>query len=374
MECPGSVGLLQHLQLPPSDESEFATEGTAAHHFLETCLREGLDAWEVVGHVYKADDKKIVCNVEMADAIQLFIDTVRPTFEGGDVWIETQIDAPDFHPQFYGTVDCGVLWPGGHNPEGESRVLDVNDFKYGAGIAVDAFENPQLMYYAYGLLRKHPDVGLVRIRIIQPRAYHPDGPVREWEISADDLQIWAEYELRPAMERTATDASLSPGKHCRFCPAKLVCPAMVAMFGAAAAADPKSVVDLSDAAVEANYEAAAAVKNYLKALEEEAFRRLSLGRPFSLIKLVPKKANRVWNPGAAEVLRAQLGDEAVMTKPEFKSPAQIEELGGRAKLLVKEYAHTPESGLTVALASDKRVAVKMRAPSETFAAFVESQK
>ncbi len=142
---------------------------------------------------------------------------------------------------------------------------------------------------------------------------------------------------------------------------------MTSLFGAACNANPKNVVDLNDASLGRSYQYTAAVKSYLKALEEEAFRRLNLGHPISGIKLVHKKANRVWNEGAPVVFKGRYGDKA-FTIPEMKSPAEMERVAPDAADLVKEWAHTPKSGLTVATEDDKRPAVKVQTTLEAFQA------
>ncbi len=361
MNCPGSVELIKNLSLPQTDEPEYRREGTAAHEALALCLLNAYDAWEVVNRTMS---NGVVVSIEMADAVQVFLAAVRDGRPPGlQQWVEVQIDNPEFHPQFYGTVDLGLLY---------TDLLEVDDLKYGLGVIVEVWHNPQIMYYAYGLLMKLPKAdrpSKVRLRIIQPRAFHPDGPVREWIVDADVIISWAENTLRPAMSSTSVE--LVPGPHCRFCPAKLVCPVMTSLFEAAVSADPKRVVELNDAALDVQYPMIEAVKFYLKALEEETFRRLQAGKVLSHSKLVHKKANRVWKPGAEAVLKLTYTPEQLYDPPTFKSPAEIEKLGGRARPLVHEYAFTPESGLTVASTSDKRVGVKVPASSETFAAYLE---
>jgi hypothetical protein len=46
----------------------------------------------------------------------------------------------------------------------------------------------------------------------------------------------------------------------------------------------------------------------------------------------------------------------------------MEKLGPDVKAWVGEYAYTPQTGLTVALADDKRVAVKVQSATEAFGA------
>lgn len=360
MNCPGSVALIRNLKIvAQSDEPDYRTNGTAAHAALEYCLKNGTDAWEIVGYEF-GDPTKVKVEVEMADAIQVFIDDVRPFIdeEGATTFIEYGISSP-LHPDFYGTVDFG-------NISADGLTLRIRDFKYGEGIAVDVEENPQIMYYAYGLLKDFPNVEHVDLGIVQPRGHHPDGAMRVWIVSAQYIRDWADNTLLPAMHRTEMDASLDAGPWCRFCPAKLVCPMLTSLFGAACTANPKVVVNLSDASLGRSYQYTQAVKFYLKAMEEETFARLNMGREVPGTKLVPKKANRVYKPGAEEALVAEFGKEQCFEPAEFKSPAALSKLGTKVANEVNKWAYTPNNGFTVALDADKRPAVKIEAPSKKF--------
>lgn len=354
MNCPGSVALLKELKLPENDDPTYRREGTSAHAANHKCLVEGLDAWEVIGETFERTE----VDADMAEAMQVFLDHVRslitPTAK---TYYEFGIDAPDFHPDFYGTLDCGIV---------DGKVMFIRDYKHGQGIAVDVEWNPQVMYYAYGLLRHHPDVETIDVGIVQPRGFHPDGSVRTWTIPAEHLRAWAEKELKGAMDAVAMDHSLDAGPWCRFCPAKLVCPMLTGLFQAAATADPRLVINLSDEALGRDYKYREAVKFYLKAQDDEAFRRLNQGLDLPGVKLVQKKANRILKTGAELVFQNAFGDKAY-TAPVLKSPPELEKLGPSAKSLVREWAYTPQSGLTVALDTDKRPGVKVQSTTEVFA-------
>lgn len=364
MNCPGSVALIKELDLTETtDEPDYRTQGTAAHEAIAKCLTEGLDAWEVIGWV---TSNGITVDVEITDAIQVFLDTVRPSFNGADdVLIERGICAP-IHALFYGTVDNAVVYQ-----EGTLPCLDVNDYKHGEGVIVEVDWNPQILYYAYGILcdTDLPDETRVRMRIVQPRGFHHDGAVRTFELDARTVRAWATGTLAPAMIRTESDKYLDAGPWCRFCPAKLICPLVDGLFKAACDYDPKRVIDFRTETLALNFQQVAAVKSYIKALDEELYARLNRGEASNFVKLVHKKANRVFKPEAKAVLKERLGAD-IFTKPELKSPAELEKLGPVAKVLVKEYAYTPESGLTVALVDDSRVAVKVQTTTEIFGGVV----
>lgn len=358
MNCPGSVALLETLALPESDEEDWRRDGIAAHELGAHCLANGQDAWELIGE--KFHDTEV--DAEMSEAVQVYLDVIHGS-NPVTPSIEERVSHPA-HKNFYGTLDHSDYRP-------FEKLLAITDYKHGVGIAVDVENNPQLMYYAYAKLRDYLEAEKVLLRIVQPRGFHPDGQIREWTISAADLRAWAETELIPAMERTAVDNTLDPGPWCRFCPAKLVCPMLTSLFGAASTANPKVIVNLSDDSLGRSYQYVQAVKFYLTAMETETLRRLNKGSDVSGVKLVHKKANRVYKAGAEEIMRQHFGDD-IMTKPEIKSPAEMEKISAAAKTLVHEWAYTPQTGLTVAFLADKRPGVKVQSTTETFAAAVEA--
>jgi hypothetical protein len=272
------------------------------------------------------------------------------------------------HPGFYGRLDFGA-W-------GTDETV-VEDFKFGEGIVVEPDENPQMKYYAYGLIRGRIDAGahvrsdrVFKLRICQPRAWHPDGPIREWTTTAGEIIHWGETELLPAMLRAEVDMTLDPGDWCRFCPAKLFCPMLDALFGAAAKADPNVVPNFGQQRMAREYAQRGAVKFYLKALEDEVYRRNMLGNTVPGTKLVLKKANRVWDGSAEDLAKTQFGAEA-LTPAELKSPAEFEKISAAAKNFVKEHAYMPQNGLTVALESDTKPAVKVEKSADIFAHLID---
>lgn len=376
MNCSGSVGLIKKLDLDETDEPEYRGLGIAAHEALAHCLKNNLDAWEVMGekfHEYPVDQN-------MAQAIQACIDVVRPDILESDAhYIEhglaykQQGDAVSeiMDPRaegllaryFYGTGDFAAVYS-------TQNLLKVIDYKHGEGIIVEAFENPQLMYYAFGFMLLHPEIATVMIRIVQPRTF--DEPVKTWVTSAEFIRNWVANQLVPAMQLTEIDgAELDAGPWCRFCPAKLICPMMASLFGAAMTYNPKQVVEFSNASVGRSYQYMQAVEFYLKALKDDVFRRLNLGQIVPGTKLVPKKANRVYKPEARDLAKKQFGNDA-MTAVELKSPSELEKLGAEAKEFVREYAYTPQTGLTVAREEDNRPAVKVQTTKDAFSKAVEN--
>lgn len=346
MNCPGSVNLIRQLA-PDSDseEPDYRRDGTQAHALAAHCLENDLEAWE-------ADPTEFPeLTSDMMQAVQEYLEFVRE--QHGSRKVEVRVHVPEFHPAFYGTLDCVVratLDTGGS--------IHVIDYKHGVGVVVDAEDNPQLKYYAYGDIATWgaPDFWPVKLTIVQPRAFHPDGAIRTWETTVGEIRRWAEEELRPAMEATQDLDYLALGQWCRFCPAKLVCPAFGGLANKA----------LNTGAV--SYAEAQQLKMLVKAIEDETFKRLCAGETLEDAKLVAKKANRVFKDDAP--LEATFGADA-FKPPAHRSVAEIEKLPG-GKVFVHEFAFKPDAGLTVALKDDARSAVVPKDANATFQKYLDS--
>ncbi len=381
MNCRGSSALIAAAEMPQTDEPDFQREGIAGHEAAAECLTRDIDAWEIVGETFHNTE----IDGDMAEAIQVYLDAVRPCIEKpyrhrAQFFVEAKLAAPDIHEQMFGTTDFGAIVQPGSPAWKEcgdgamGGFLDVTDLKMGKGIVVEPDDNPQLKYYAFMLIHTYlddlDDDFLVRLRIVQPRAYHNEGPIREWWTTVGEIKAWVVRELLPAMN--SIDDALDAGPWCRFCPAKLTCPLLTGLFKAAASYDPKAVVDACDQALGLNYSKIPAVKFYLKALEDETFRRLQLRREIPGAKLVNKKADRIYRPtvtvqvegkdvevDTAEYIKQTFGKKAYKA-PEIMTPAQLEKIDHpAAKDFVKGHAYIPVTGLTVAPSDDKRIAVKM---------------
>ena len=391
MNCSGSSALIAAFDLPETDEPSYRREGIAMHEAAADCLARDIDTWEIVGETYY----NTVIDPPMASAIQDYLDRVRPSidrergFHGQQFFIEAKLAAPEIHEQMFGSVDFGALVSTAIAKLMQNLpimattcgFLDITDLKGGEGIVVDPEDNPQMKYYAFMLIATHYDTldddFPVRLTIVQPRAFSHEGPIRDWWTTVGDIKRWVARELLPAMN--STDDELVAGKWCRFCPAKLACPLLVSLFKAANCYDPKEVIDLSAEALGLSYQKTEGVKFYMKALEDEVYRRMMAGTPVPKTKLVNKKANRVFPPSVTEkvegkdveisiekAIQSRFGAEA-FTKPEIKSPAELEKLGAKAKEFVKEFAYMPTTGLTVAMEGDKRTGIKVQSVEETFA-------
>lgn len=347
----------------PKTSSAYAVEGTAAHELGETCLRTGENAINHVGGCITVDGAVIEVTDEMATAVQVYLNVIREDLAaagpGAELIIEKQFHLDWLYPGLFGTLDAMIC-----QPFGTARCYD---YKHGMGVAVEVEDNPQLLYYTTGGTHGQ-GYEKAEIVVIQPRAPHPDGPVRRQDIDLQILHDWAYNVLLPGAQATeAPDASLNEGKHCRFCPALAVCPKQrdkameVAkeVFGSS----PKPLPGpgaMTNAQLCKALEAADMVEAWFNACRMHVRTLLEAGQvtPEEVgHKLVQGRASRSWtNEEEAKTwLEALIGDEAYITK--LVSPSQAEKvLKGPGKKALAEMVSV-NRGVQMVHISDSREAI-----------------
>lgn len=370
MQCPGSVALANALGADTDEDPDYRADGTEAHNLADRCLTTGAEAWE-----HMAEFPRVTS--EISSAVQEYLDYVRSL--PGRHLHEQDVAHSAFHPLMYGRLDFAAI-----NIDPETIQTDAImgvlmaefvDYKNGVGVTVEVNDNPQLKYYVFALLDgevwpadlpRLPDDAVIRLTIAQPRVtWHRDGPIRSWDTTAGAIREWAYGELRAAMERAGTD-TFQLGEHCRFCRAKLVCPAMrnLAADGALAAKETADLPNTDDEWLGQWFERVPQLKMFCAAIEAEVKKRLFNGGKIATAKMVYGLVDRVWKDDAP--VAAQFGAEA--WKPaELRSPAQVEKLPG-GKAFVAEWSQKPKPPITVAGINDRRPAVEYQSDDEAFAA------
>lgn len=399
MNCAGSIRLSEGL---PEQETPYQLEGRAAHALAELWLREGgLDQHKA----FAESEHQQYLNDEMREAVALYVDTVRELHKrlGGKLYIERTFDLGILRPPepMFGTADAVIV--------GE-RSIHVVDLKYGAGVVVEAHDNVQLLYYALGAIiaeytRRVMDpndtfgseivefgeqsildqaVSLfdeVRVTIVQPRAPHTDGPVRESLVfSGADIKSFAIKLLTRADNTQAPDAILSAGSWCQFCPARGHCPELAAHAKLVAQTDfesvpmeaPPDVEHMSIERVAAILQNVEVLNIFIASLKQRITQELEAGRDVPGWKLVNKRAQRQWL--SEEMLREWaegngLPGESIYEK-KLLSPAQLEKLIGKAAVAEELYASV-SSGTTLVPDNDPRPAAAV-GPAADFPALPPS--
>lgn len=372
--CPGSVKMSEGLHAPTS---RYAAEGTCAHSLADACLAHSLDADTYLDHKRTAEGHEFTVDSEMAEGVQLYLDTVRGDFDkesGDQLFSEQKFDLSTVYPGLWGTNDALIWKP-------QSRTLKVYDFKYGAGIPVEVKRNKQLMYYALGAVMtlKLP-VNTVEIHIVQPRCPHPDGPVRKEIMSAIDLLDFRSDLAMSAAATTKDGAPLKAGNHCRFCPAAGICPenakkaheAAALVFENVAPVTPENPKGIDYAKLGEALRLVPIVKAWAAAVDELAYAEAESGKTIPGYKLVEKRPTRQWKDIAdaeQQLKKLGLGETQMYPEPVLKSPAQIEKVLGKKQFgkIESDLVEKKSSGHALAPDTDKRPAVTKQSAADAFA-------
>jgi len=385
MRCYGSVALCRGLPEGPS--SPFADEGTFMHGIAAECLVRGSDAASRLGA--RSECGRFEVTEDAAAHVQVYLDAVRSVelAEGGELRVEQRVDA--LHPNVHGTADALLL-------SRDGRTLHVFDFKYGAGVFVDADENEQARTYAVGALnlwgKLAERVASVELHIVQPR-YHGARPWRT------DVQTRAEIQTFLALLRGAVAAVKKPGAglhagdHCRWCPARATCPELRKLalqtarsaFGERREGDlpaagevpdaprePPSPLTLSEADLARLLHAFPMLESWMRSVREHAEALAAQGRSIPGWKLVERRGNRRWRDEAATELELTLRGIDPRAAPELVSPAEAERRLKKIKADadVSALAEKPPAGASLVEASDPRPALRPGAVFSEFPAAV----
>ena len=345
IKCPGSVNMAQGIE---NEESEHATLGTAAHDLVATCLVEGADAWEFVGGWAEANGEEVEIDAEMAEAGQTYLDEVRKieTIRPKAIqYVEFPFHAKDLHPHMYGRADYVAV-------DKASRTLYVWDYKHGVGITVEVKDNPQLLYYAAGVmdqLNLWQDIDVVNVGISQPRGFHPDGPNRSHSYATAEVMSWLTGTLIPAMKAAETSRETVAGEHCRFCPARShACPAM--LKNTLEISRMAKVMDGKGGAAQLTPEEMGHTLSILavgkiadKAVRSVALARLNKDQEVPGWKMVNGRVNRAWKDGAQMAAYNEYGSQAFKPEMEAIVSSLIQSAGRKeaGKMLTVDLMRTP---------------------------------
>jgi hypothetical protein len=361
MKCPASVRMSEAI---PNQSSTFASEGTAAHRLAEWCLLEGQRPFDRIGaYIDTPDGAKYEVTEEMASNVSMYVDVVESTrlsYEDSEWGVEKKFNLDWLVRGMFGTCDAFVK-------SKDQKQVHIFDLKYGAGVPVYAQENPQLMYYALGVLGDRlagTVYDSVTLTIVQPRIEMTG--VSSWTVSTEELYSWAhEKLLTAALATKRPNAPFSIGEHCKFCRALGVCPEfatenekvmeLAVIPQTRELRDPREISPADKGRMLAFLKMLAP---WAKALEASAQDDAMRGIEIEGFKLVRKRAgNRRWkNEGQAEKAFAKYGEQ-IYEPASLKSPAQLEKVVG--KEAVAQFTERPEAGFQLAPLSDKREAVNI---------------
>lgn len=370
LHCPPSARLEDAL---PESTSGYVEEGRLAHAIGELKLRKHFTP--MGPRKFNAELKKLQADPrydpEMDETTNAYLEFVQAQVHGfaspPHVALEVRLDYSHVAPEGFGTGDCIII--GG-------SVLHVIDYKHGKGVPVSAEENPQMMLYALGALRKYAmlyEISEVSMSIVQPRLGDPT----TWELPVIDLLARAEM-IRPRAQ-LAFDGKgeFRAGDWCRFCRAKSNCRARNDQYGAVVtaleafgSAKPPLITnaELGDILLRATPIAA-----WVEDLREYALAAILRGEEVAGWKAVEGRSNRQFSDidAAFKAMVASGYDEAILYERKPITLTAVEKLTGKPKFaeLLGPYITKPPGKPTLAAETDTREAIKLNpTAAEAFSA------
>lgn len=348
LNCNPSARLEQEFE---DRETEAAAEGTAAHALAEHKLRKALK-------MRSSRPQSQFDSDEMEEHTDSYVEFVLEQLERAKqyctdpmILIEQKLDFSCYVPDGFGTGDCLIV---------ADKTLHIIDFKYGLGVLVDAYENPQMMLYALGALRIFDslyDIEKVSMSIFQPRREN----VSTWSIPVTELKQWAEETLKPKAELAyAGKGEYVPGAWCQFCKAAVKCRARADARMELAKYEFALPPLLTDAEIEdilGKLDDLTKWANEVIAYAQDA--AINHGKHWTGFKVVESKTNRKYTDEAAVIEAANAAGYYDIYKKSLISITEMEKLMGKKTFseILGEYVKKPQGKPTLVPASDKRPAI-----------------
>ena len=355
MSCPPSARLGEQF---PDKDTAYTEEGTLAHKLAELILRYNNNEISKKAYTTRLNKLKAdpLYSQEMMEYIEDYTQTVwelvnetKASCLDAQALFEQELHFEDYVPDGFGPGDVVII---------ADDLVQVIDLKYGKGVGVTAYENPQLRLYGLGAYLEHSmlyDIRRVRMTIVQPRLEN----VTTEELTAEELLAWAEQEVKPrAQEAFAGTGDFCVGDHCRFCKAFAICRAQKEYQLELAKYEFADAALLDNAEIGEVLQKADALVKWADAIKEYAFDQvLNHGVHYDGWKLVEGRSNRKYADEAkvAEILSAA-GYKDIYKPQELHGITAMEKLIGKKKFgeLLDGQIIKPEGKPVLVPESDRR--------------------
>lgn len=347
--CNASVYL--QANTPELSETEEEAEGTAAHLMAMWAAQGRLLS---VGEKFHSGARQWEATTEMhVGARQYAAECGLPTHA---LQLEHPVQAKRIHDtECGGTLDARRFTVDGTGPA-QVPVLRMIDYKFGHRY-VEVFENFQLIGYAVGTMEEMALLDenlIIEFVLVQPRAYHREGPIRKWRVRANELRALVNIAFNAAHAALGENPTATTGRHCLDCRARHGCNTL--RYSTANIVDYSSRAQLhipDDTAVGQELRILDAALKRLEArrtgLAAEAEARIRSGRSVPFYELVPGRANMKWMDNTDIESVAMMGDlfNIPIRKPlAIFTPRQAIDAGIDEKIIM-QYAERPNGALSL---------------------------
>lgn len=337
--CTGHVGLYQKVR---EFDTTLTDEGRVAHELAAMCISNPAIPFSDI-------DPKFT--KEMWDGAQLYSDVIYDDLsETMTLQVEKSIRCEAIHDDLKPIIDSFSY---------SDDTLYVYEYKFGRN-PVEVHNNSQLMLGVIAVM-KHLNIkpNKIEIIVVQPRAFHSDGPVRRASLTPDQLNEFFAIARTKAQEYHS-NPTCRTGVHCNGCNAKLRCTARLEST--------LSCVDYVEAPREMEFEPMELGEHYkllkriskqiekdLKSIEEELTYLTREGKHTGFT-LAPSVLPLKWNLDTETI--TMMGDTlgVNLRKPvDVITPTQAKQLKLLTEEQVNDLATRPEGGLKLTLDNAKEV-------------------
>lgn len=380
LTCTPSARLSQMEQ--EEECSAYAAEGTAAHALAE--LKLSYTFGKISVSEYETRYKEFVetisyYNKSFEEYVDDFVDYVvhqTDELENYHIYFEMLVNFSNIVPQGFGTADVLIV---------TEDTVHVIDLKFGQGVPVSAFNNPQLRLYGMGALNLFPNTKYVEMTINQPRLLSCSSE----RLTKEEVLEWSIDYVAPRAERAIKGEGLLHASEdaCRFCKVKNRCQERANTqleiarqdFNIENPGKPLTLPELSPEQISEILQKGPQFVEWLKDVEAYAFSQLSAGVNIPGYKLVEGRSTRViTDPEKVKEIMLNIGleEDEIMEPRKLLGISKLEALLGKKFFadVCQEYLIKPQGKLTLAPVGDRRPAVNTLAIAQNeFATPIENE-
>jgi hypothetical protein len=366
LRCPASVGLVASVPAHLHKPSAYADRGTALHAAMARLLDDEDSLESLVG---KTINNYTITRDDVENALRpvyAYVDALLDA-PGAEFFLEQRVKFPIIAGAF-GTCDLMVRI---------GSTVHIVDFKFGSGVRVLALYpdgeedviNTQLLFYAAAARHSFPEffagVENIVLEILQPMTIELDAEMSSAvTVTHTELDTFIALYHAVCTEALTLAPRLKRGAHCRFCPARPICPAHTGpLLDLAQFTMPTPVTGDYFALLAAGLDLVDAIKDIRTALHDQAKRALQNGDPVPGYTLSAGRAERHWRDENATIaaltsLGLVRGDVVAET---LRSPKQVElRAKARGLKIPQELIVSHRSGVALARSENARAPVPGR--------------
>lgn len=363
LNCTPSANIEAEL---PDTTSTASEEGTAAHELAEHKLKKKLGLLKPRTRKPKSKYDNAEMDQYTDDYVTYVLETykkAKKTSTAAEIILEHKVNFSHLVPDGFGTADCIIIADG---------TLTLIDLKYGKGILVDAYENPQLKIYALGALNDLGmlyDVERVKMVIFQPRREN----LSVFEQTVEQLNTWAKETLVPQAQLASKgEGQFKAGEWCTFCKIRTTCRARAENALELAKLEFKDPPELTEEEITEALKIIPELKRYAEALLNYATEKALQGHNWPGFKVVEGRSIRKYTDEQAVISTCEeAGITDIFQKKLLTITAMQKKLGKKQfDELLGELVHKPAGKPALVDASDPRPPLHIPTAAEEFAEFL----